>query len=57
MMDFARNNPRQGNTKYQLKEQNAGGALARPLAMPGPGSDPMDFAGGCPALIGIEYIY
>ena len=37
--------PQESITKYQLKEQSAGGALVWPKAMPGPGVIPVDFAG------------
>ena len=50
MVNFAGANPRQSNTKYYLAEQNARGPLARPLAMPGPGTHPRGFCRGCPAL-------
>ncbi len=50
MMAFARANPSQGNTKYELEEKNAGGALARPLAMPGPESQFYGSCQDCPGL-------
>ncbi len=54
MVDFARANPWQSDTKNLLKEQNAWGALAGPLAVPGPGSQARGFHWGCPALIGSD---
>ncbi len=57
MVDVARAKPQQSSitivSKYLLKEQNAGGALAQPFAMPGSWSrpaGPCGFCRGCPVL-------
>ncbi len=50
MVGFASAEPWQNNTK-QLKEQNAGAALAMPWAMPGPRSQPHGYGRGCTTLV------
>ncbi len=50
MLNFARAKPRQTNTKYWFREQNAGRALAQSLAMLGPDIHPCELCRGCLAL-------
>ncbi len=51
MVDFPRADPWQRIQSTKLKEQNARGALARPLAIPVLGSHPHGFCQGCAALL------
>ncbi len=54
MVDSARVNPWQSNTKNQRKQQNARGALTQPVAPPGPACQLHGSCWGCPVLADIQ---